>query len=155
MFLEISQNSQECTCVRVSFLITLQDETWNFVKKETLVQVLSYEFCEISKNICSYRTFSVAASDWQTTASQSNSMSFLQLFKLRWIYRTIKKLKSSVTSKDSVMEKNVWLSLQIIKKGTLAQGFSCDFWKIFKNTFFHRTPPVAAFEKAKRVTKWS
>ena len=155
MFLEISQNSQECTCVRVSFLITLQDETWNFVKKETLVQVLSYEFCEISKNICSYSTFSVAASDWQTTASQSNSMSFLQLFKLRWIYRTIKKLKSSVTSKDSVMEKNVWLSLQIIKKGTLAQGFSCDFWKIFKNTFFHRTPPVAAFEKAKRVTKWS
>ena len=155
MFLEISQNSQECTCVRVSFLITLQDETWNFVKKETLVQVLSYEFCEISKNICSYRTFSVATSDWQTTASQSNSMSFLQLFKLRWIYRTIKKLKSSVTSKDSVMEKNVWLSLQIINKGTLAQGFSCDFWKIFKNTFFHRTPPVAAFEKAKRVTKWS
>ena len=155
MFLEISQNSQECTCVRVSFLITLQDETWNFVKKETLVQVLSYEFCEISKNICSYRTFSVATSDWQTTASQSNSMSFLQLFKLRWIYRTIKKLKSSVTSEDSVMEKNVWLSLQIINKGTLAQGFSCDFWKIFKNTFFHRTPPVAAFEKAKRVTKWS
>ena len=42
-FLEISQNSQENTCVRVSF----------FVKKETLAQVFSYIFCEISnKNTC-------------------------------------------------------------------------------------------------------
>ena len=35
MFLEISQNSQKNT----------------FIKKETLAQVFSYEFCEISKNI--------------------------------------------------------------------------------------------------------
>ena len=31
-----------------------------------------------------------------------------------------------------------------IKKETLAQVFSCEFYKIFKNTFFYRTPPVAA-----------
>ena len=36
MFLEISQNSQENTCVRASFLIKLQ--------------AFSCEFCEISKN---------------------------------------------------------------------------------------------------------
>ena len=36
VFLEISQNSQENTCARVSFLIKLQ--------------VFSCEFCEISKN---------------------------------------------------------------------------------------------------------
>ena len=30
-----------------------------------------------------------------------------------------------------------------IKKETLAQVFSCEFWEIFKNTFFQRTPPVA------------
>ena len=41
LFLEISQNSQENTFAIVSFLI----------KKETLAQVFSYEFCEISKNI--------------------------------------------------------------------------------------------------------
>ena len=35
MFLEILQNSQAC----------------NFIKKETLAQVFSYEFCEISNNI--------------------------------------------------------------------------------------------------------
>ena len=48
LFLEISKNSQENTCARVSFLIKLQ--ACNFIKKETLAQVFSYEFCEISKN---------------------------------------------------------------------------------------------------------
>ena len=43
MFLEISQNSQENTCAKVSFLIKLQ-------KKEALAQVFSCEFCDISKN---------------------------------------------------------------------------------------------------------
>ena len=47
VFLEISQNSQENTCARVSFLIKLQ---------------ASCEFCEISKNTIFYRTTPVAAS---------------------------------------------------------------------------------------------
>ena len=34
----------------------------NFIKKETLVQVFSCEFCKISKNTSSYRTSLVAAS---------------------------------------------------------------------------------------------
>ena len=38
VFFEISQNSQENTCA------------CNFIKKETLAQVFSREFCEISKN---------------------------------------------------------------------------------------------------------
>ena len=46
MFLEISQNSQENTCTRVSFLIKLHA----FIKKETLGQMFSCDFCEISKN---------------------------------------------------------------------------------------------------------
>ena len=50
VFLEISQNSQESTCARVSFLIKLQAETCSFIKKETLAQVFSCEFYEISKN---------------------------------------------------------------------------------------------------------
>ena len=33
-----------------------------------------------------------------------------------------------------------------IKKETLAQVFSCKFCEFSKNTFFYRTPPVAAFE---------
>ena len=55
VFLEILQNSRENTCARVSFLI-------KFLKKETLAQVFSCEFCEISKNTFSYRTPTVVAS---------------------------------------------------------------------------------------------
>ena len=47
--LKFSQNSQENTCVRASFLIKLQ------------VQVFSCEFCEIFKNTFLYRTPPVAA----------------------------------------------------------------------------------------------
>ena len=53
-FLEISQNSHESTCVRVSFLIKLQASGSG--------QVFSCEFCKISKNNFSYRTPRVAAS---------------------------------------------------------------------------------------------
>ena len=42
VFLEISQNSQENTCSRVSFLIKLQ--------AETLAQMFPCKFCEISEN---------------------------------------------------------------------------------------------------------
>ena len=44
VFLEISQNSQENTCVRVSLLIKLQAS--NFIKKETLAQVFPVKFAE-------------------------------------------------------------------------------------------------------------
>ena len=32
-----------------------------------------------------------------------------------------------------------------MKKETLAQVFSCEFCEIFRNTYFYRTPLVAAF----------
>ena len=53
VLLEILQNSQENTCVRVSFLIKLE-------------ALGLREFCKISKNTFSYRTPPVAASgnDW-------------------------------------------------------------------------------------------
>ena len=48
---ENSQNSQENTCARVSFLIKFQQpKACNFFKKEALAQVFSFEFCKISKN---------------------------------------------------------------------------------------------------------
>ena len=51
MFLEILKNSQENTCARVSFLTKLQTSSvCNFIKKETLEQLFSCKFCEISKN---------------------------------------------------------------------------------------------------------
>ena len=49
-FLKISQNSQENTCVRVSFLMKLQVSACNFIKKETLAPVFSCEFCKMFNN---------------------------------------------------------------------------------------------------------
>ena len=62
MILEISQNSQGNTCARISFLNKVVALSCNFIKKETLPQVFSYEFCEISKYTFFYRTPLVAAS---------------------------------------------------------------------------------------------
>ena len=44
VFLEISQNPQENTCARVSFLIKLQTKGCNFIKKDALEQMFSCEF---------------------------------------------------------------------------------------------------------------
>ena len=41
--------------------------------------------------------------------------------------------------------KHLWQSPFFIKKEVLAQVLSCEFYKIFKNTFFYRTPLVVAF----------
>ena len=62
VFLKISQNSQENSCARVSFLIELQAWGTEALKKETLVQVISCQFCKISENTFFYRTPLVAAS---------------------------------------------------------------------------------------------
>ena len=62
VFLEISQNSQENTCARASFLIKLQTTPATLIKKESLAHAFSYEFYEISKN-----TF--FTEDHQATAS--------------------------------------------------------------------------------------
>ena len=50
VFLEISQNSQGNKFARVSFLIKLQAQACNFIKKEILAQMFSCQFCKISKN---------------------------------------------------------------------------------------------------------
>ena len=56
----------------------------NFIKKETLAQVFFCEFCQISKNIFSYRTPPVAASVlwwWNFLFSMFRLSSFLNFMK--------------------------------------------------------------------------
>ena len=50
VFLIISQNLQENTCARVSFLIKLQASGCNFIRKQNLAQVFFCEICEIFNN---------------------------------------------------------------------------------------------------------
>ena len=56
------QKSQENTCVRVSFLVKSQASVCNFIKKETLAQVFSWNFCEIFKNVFSIEHLQATAS---------------------------------------------------------------------------------------------
>ena len=60
--IKIPQNSQENTCARDSFSVRLQ--VYNFIRKESLAQLVSCEFCEISKN-------TVFTEHLQTTASEN------------------------------------------------------------------------------------
>ena len=46
-------------------------------------------------------------------------------------------LKISQNPQENILHCN------FIKKETLAQVFPCEFYEIFKNTFFYRIPPVA------------
>ena len=64
VFLEISQNSQQSSCARACFLIKLQASGLQlYIKKETLIQLFSSEFSEISKNTVLCRTPLVAGSE--------------------------------------------------------------------------------------------
>ena len=74
VFLNIFQNLKENPCPRVSFLIKLQ------LKKETLTQLFSCEFCNIFKNTFFYRTPTVAASCKTRTKSQKLAKFQFQLF---------------------------------------------------------------------------
>ena len=136
MFLEISQNSQENTCVRASFLIKFP-QACNFIKKEDLTQMLYCEFCEISKNTFFHKSPLV-------TASESNRYSFFY----RKSFTKLSVLSEAVVQRCSV--KKVFLNIlqnlrentcarvsfliNFIKEGTLAQVFLVNFMK------FSRTP---------------
>ena len=61
VFLKILKNSHENTCARAPFLIKFQALAYNFIKKETLAQVFSFEFCEILRTPVLYN-ISVTAS---------------------------------------------------------------------------------------------
>ena len=54
VLLKISENSQENTCPRASFLLSCRPQTSNFIKKEALAQIFYCEFSEIFETL--YRT---------------------------------------------------------------------------------------------------
>ena len=71
--LKILQNSQENTFARISFLLVLQADAWNFIEKGALAHVFSFEFCKIFKNIFFHRTPLVVASDYFLLKSHRSS----------------------------------------------------------------------------------
>ena len=65
MVLKFLQNSQGNTFARISFLLVLKADAWNFIKKGTLAQVFSCEFCKNLKNTFFDKTPLLAASDYK------------------------------------------------------------------------------------------
>ena len=131
VFLEISQNSQENTCVRVvSFLIKLQALACNFIKKETLKQVFSCQFCEISESIFSYRTPPVAASDecyrlyWDIRGSFEISQLFVQIFIETELHLSYQKLQMST---------DVYLNICKMQWKGLHKLYRKTIWNIWHN----------------------
>ena len=65
--------------------------------------------------------------------------------KTMWVSQVLKEIKllTNLLLKDDITKKNEVLEAEacnFIKKETLAQVFSCEFCKIFKDTFLCRTP---------------
>ena len=80
MFLKISQDSQENTCARVSFLIKLQVSVCNFIKKETLAQVFSCEVCKNFKNtFFTEQLWTTASKIWICVFLQLHSQTMWQI----------------------------------------------------------------------------
>ena len=83
---------------------------------------------------------------------------YLQLSFIKYHWSIVKKSTKAVAQRCFVkkvfleISKNsqenncvrVCFLINVIKKETLAQVFSCEFYEIPKNTFSYRTPPVAA-----------
>ena len=108
-----------------------QASVCNFIKKETLAEVFSCQFCEIFKNIFSYRTSPVAAFLNASTATMTLQLSKINvIIKIHYFQIISYRVLEAATPVPE--------SLFVIKL-TLTQVFSCEFSEIFKNTFFKNT----------------
>ena len=138
LFLENSQDSQESTCARVSFLI-------NSMKKETLAQVFSCEFCNISK----IRTPFLQSTSGRLLLSvirvffrvRSNRF-FCHQF-LDWYV-----IKFSINIKYRSSHRCCCLGLQLQKTQHPTEVFSCKHCKIFKSTYFEKHLRTAASDSS-------
>ena len=106
VFLEISQVSLENTCARVSFLMKFQAETCNFIKRETLTQVFSFEFCEISKNTFFIEALRATASELNYYFIMSNVTNFHKYY------------RGEVTREEKIMNHYIKFSISGCISGT-------------------------------------
>ena len=120
----------------------------NFIKKETLAQVFSCEFCEIAKH-----AFLTEHLRWLLLILVPTDALFLVnfLFLISYFLVCVRLFRSS-HRRNSIKREAFLEILQnsleplSIRKATPTQLFSCEFCKICKNNLFCRTTPVAVFD---------
>ena len=69
------------------------------------------------------------------------------MFCKKGVFRNFAKFTGKHLCQSLFFNKVAGEACNFIKKETLVQLFSCEFCEISKNTFFYRTPPVAASVK--------
>ena len=131
MFLKISQNSQENTCARVSFLIKLQDWGLQLLKKEALAQMFSCEFCETLRT-----PFLQNTSAWLLLILFGHHIPF-RGSRLKMFYKKHSGKFRKIYKKRTVLESPFQQSCKpanLLKMGTPAHVFSCEFWTPFSTS---------------------
>ena len=73
-----------------------------------------------------------------------NRSSRPEVFSKKGVLRNFAKFTWKLLCQSLFFNKVAGPACNFIKKETLAQVFSCEFYEISKNTFFHRTPLMAA-----------
>ena len=117
MFLEISQNSQVSGC--------------NFIKKETLAQVFSCEFCETLRT-----PFLQITPGWLLLILFGHHIPF-RGSRLKVFYKKHSGKSRKIYKKRPVSESPFQQSCKpatLLKMGTPADVFSCEFWTPFSTS---------------------
>ena len=138
MFLEISQNSQESTCARVSFLIKLQAEACNFIKKETLARCFPVNFAKFLRT-----PFPTEHLRWLLLYSTINiiKLTVMLTLKFRSSYPEVFLIKGVLKICSKVAREHPCRSVISIKlQITLLHGFSpVNLLHIFRTPFSKNT----------------
>ena len=126
MFLEISQNSQEHTCTRVS---CCWPQACNFIKKETLAQVFPCEFSKSFLRIPFNRTPWTTASPSQKVVKGYSQFLLLSYVTIgSWKFSSYwKRDQSSITANVSFKCINILPSLYCFYSMTLMSSDSIIF----------------------------
>ena len=104
-----------------------QPQACNVIKKETLVQMFSCEFCEISKNTICYRTPSTCSFIKNETLAQVFSSTFCEISKNTFCYRTFPVADSVCCRRKVAAVKIKKLKAFIIKHYDISKTYSVQF----------------------------
>ena len=74
------------------------------------------------------------------------------MFRKKDAFKNFSKFTGKYLCQSRFFNKVVVVGIATLLKETPTQVFSCEFWEIFKNTFFYRTPSVAASKGCKYMS---
>ena len=128
------QNLQENTCARVSFLIKLQAEACNFIKKETLARCFPVNFAKFLRT-----PFPTEQLRWLLLYSTINiiKLTVMLTLKFRSSYPEVFLIRCSENMQQICQRTPMpKCDFNKVANHTSAWVFSCKFAAYFQNTFF-------------------